>query len=293
MFSTKSDEQFLKKNAYFSQTQTDDILNLPKEVPNIINHLHAGPTVNHLFMHIIVHSDLSSICLGRGILQANIPQESKKIKKLAKEYIKIAKGKNTTLKLIEESNDDATNAKLLRKYTTSKRSGDYENTNAAKYYNAVLFCGDEPEFVYAMLNEQPAIYHTSGRGQHKFRIYIPKNSSSMTEEEHTKLVNEQIINNYIHKAFEYTRLFTDVNAFIRSYLTNINTVLTNPLIINESKNNEEIERIFKYIIQTVILNNKSIITLLKQSEEKYAALGTNIKTKLSTYKLETLPINSK
>jgi hypothetical protein len=30
---------------------------------------------------------------------------------------------------------------------------------------------------------------------------------------------------------------------------------------------------------------------LKQSEEKYAALGTNIKTKLSTYKLETLPIN--
>ncbi|NDB86311.1 MAG: hypothetical protein EB127_26985, partial [Alphaproteobacteria bacterium] len=216
-FSTNPDAPYPKTSAYFLQSAGKGSLILPDVggQQETIKNLQRGPSVNHLFMHLIVHSDLTAICQGLGATNADaMAAKSKEIKRDAKRLINAANNplsgaKNTTLKLVQPAAGQVSNPALLRKYTTSKRTGDYENTNGAKYHNAVLFCGDEPEFVYAMLNEQPAIYHTHDAAGHKFRINASK-SFGLTIAQQEEREKEQTVINYIHKAFELTRLFTNV-----------------------------------------------------------------------------------
>jgi hypothetical protein len=286
-FSTGPDTIFSKNNAYFIQDARTNSLVLPGQNPARIDNLRAGPTVNHLFMHIIVHSDLTPICAALDYTPATIAARSESIKRDAKRLINAAnnplKGsKNITLKL---QPGDVSNPTLLRKYTTSKRTGDYENTNAAKYHNAVLFCGDEPEFVYAMLNEQPAIYHTHEAGGHKFRIYNPKTFGLTTEEQEVR-ERDQVITNYIHKAFELTRLFTNVKTHTMAFFDSITRIFPETLTFPESNDSREIQRILKYIICIVIIGNTPLIKELKKSYTTFERLSGPIKEKLSQYNIE-------
>ena len=286
-FSENSDKIFSKNTAYFTQDARTNSLVLPGQDPARIDNLRAGPTVNHLFMHLIVHSDLTPICTALASTPAAIAAMSESIKRDAKRLINAANnplkgGKNTTLKL---KPGEASDPALLRKYTTSKRTGDYENTNAAKYHNAVLFCGDEPEFVYAMLNEQPAIYHTHEAGGHKFRIYNPK-TFGLTIEEQEAREKDQIITNYIHKAFELTRLFTNVKTHTVAFFDSITRIFPESLIFPGSTNSKEIQRIFKYIICIVIIRNTPLIKELKKSYATFERLTGPIKEKLSHYQIE-------
>jgi hypothetical protein len=291
-FSTNTNQQFSKENAYFVQNAGKSSLILPGQVPARIDNLNAGPTVNHLFMHIVVHSDLVS--LFTGMPAATIASKSEILKNQAKEYLKpanppVKSGKNTTLRLVEPRQGEVSNPALLRKYTTSKRTGDYENTNAAKYHNAVLFCGDEPEFVYAMLNEQPAIYHTHDAGGHKFRMNLPK-SFGLSLEDQAAREKEQTVISYAHKAFEFTRLFTNVKEFVLEYFNNITTVFSKPLI-QFSTSGTEYTDLFKYIIHTHILSNTKIIKELQKSYTKFGELSSIITARLSRYSITQLELD--
>jgi hypothetical protein len=287
-FSETPTEQYPKNAAYFIQNTDIDSLILEGQVPNRIDNLQRGPSVNHLFMHLIVHSDLTPISKALGAkTPPAIAAKSEKIKRDATRLINAAnnplKGKkSTTLKLIAPVADNARNAELLRKYTTSKRTGDYENTNAAKYHNAVLFCGDEPEFVYAMLNEQPAIYHTHEAAGHKFRINV-SNFSGISDNELIKRKNEQTVINYLHKAFEVTRLFTNVKKFVLDYFENINMVFSKHIDITWFPTN-----LFKYIIRKFILSNQSVITDLYTSCQSFKKLNATIQERLTRYNIHEI-----
>lgn len=292
-FSTSPDEQFSKEAAFFVQDAGKNTLNLPGQIPAKINILHAGPTVNHLFMHLIVHSDLRP--LFSDLPADAIARNSELLKGRAKALINSANdplksARNTTLKLVQPAAGEVSNPVLLRKYTTSKRTGDYENTNAAKYHNAVLFCGDEPEFVYAMLNEQPAIYHTHDAAGHKFRINISRNVS-LTPAEQSERDREQIVINYTHKAFELTRFFTNVKGFILDYFTNIDTVFSKPFIQFSTPGTEYTD-LFRYIISKHILSNTKIITELRKSYTKFQQLNDLIKARLSTYSIDQVTLDN-
>jgi hypothetical protein len=291
-FSTDLDQQFAKDTAYFMQGGGKNSLILPGQVPARINILNAGPSVNHLFMHLIVHSDLRS--LFTGLPADAVARNSELLKGRAKALINSANdplksARNTTLKLVQPAAGEVSNPELLRKYTTSKRTGDYENTNAAKYHNAVLFCGDEPEFVYAMLNEQPAIYHTHDAGGHKFRINVSKNAGLSLEDQAAR-EKEQTVISYAHKAFELTRLFTNVKEFVLEFFNNITDVLSKPLIQFSSEGTEYTD-LFKYIIHKHILSNTKIITELQKSYTKFGELSSIIITRLSRYSITQLELD--
>jgi hypothetical protein len=292
-FSDTPDTLYPKNAAYFIQNTDIHSLILEGQVPNRIDNLQRGPSVNHLFMHLIVHSDLTPICSAlRAETPTAIAAKSAQIKRDATRLINAAnnplKGKkSTTLKLIPPVAGQPANPELLRKYTTSKRTGDYENTNAAKYHNAVLFCGDEPEFVYAMLNEQPAIYHTHESAGHKFRINV-SNSSAITPQQREARDNEQTVINYLHKAFEITRFFTAVRQFILDYFENIDTVFskvihfdftTRPITPPDPEHTD----LFKYIIRKVILSNRVTLSNLHASHTNFQELNTDIKKRLVSY----------
>ena len=292
-FSTDSEQQFSKDAAYFMQGDGKNSLILPGQVPARINILNAGPSVNHLFMHLIVHSDLRS--LFTDLPAAVVARNSELLKGRAKALINSANdplksARNTTLKLVQPAAGEVSNPALLRKYTTSKRTGDYENTNAAKYHNAVLFCGDEPEFIYAMLNEQPAIYHTHDAGGHKFRINISINAG-LTSAEQSEREREQVVINYTHKAFELTRFFTNVKQFVLDYFTNITTVFSKSFIQFSTPGTEYTD-LFKYIIYTHILSNTKIIKELQKSYVRFEQLNEIIKARLRRYSIDKVDLNN-
>jgi len=292
-FSTNTDAQYLKSSAFFEQQADVNSLILPGQVPDRIDNLQRGPSVNHLFMHLILHSDLTPISTALGAdTPANKQKKSSEIKRDAKRLINAAnnplKGKKTSTLKLEQG--EVSDPRLLRKYTTSKRTGDYENTNGAKFHNAILFCGDEPEFVYAMLNEQPAIYHTHEAGGHKFRIYIPKTVKLSPEQKQIKQ-DAQTVTNYIHKAFELQRLFTNVKEFVKGFFLSIQEKFTSNLIFTESKKNIQIMHLFKYIICKIILNNEETIRQLNESYQIFEELNGVIKARLSKYNCEVLKIS--
>lgn len=293
-FSENTRQLFPKDKAFFQQVGAEDSLTIGKER---IRALKRGPSVNHLFCHIIVHSDLTPVCQALGAkTPAEIASKSEGIKRDAKLLINTANnplksGKNSTIRLISETPGEKENPALLRKYTTSKRTGDYENANAAKFHNAVLFGGDEPEFVYAMLNEQPAIYHTSGAGGHKFRIFIPR-VSGQTPEQLELAQQEQTVNNYMHKAFEFTRLFSNVKGFVSSFLESITKILSSKLIVAESKNKEYMENLLKYMISSIILKNKAAIKRFQNASESLGNLSPDIRAVLDKYKLTSIEASS-
>lgn len=292
-FSETPDTLYPKNSAYFIQNTDIDSLILEGQVPNRIDNLQRGPSVNHLFMHLIVHSDLTPICRALGaVTPAAIAAKSAQIKRDATRLINAAnnplKGKkSTTLKLIPPVAGEAANAALLRKYTTSKRTGDYENTNAAKYHNAVLFCGDEPEFVYAMLNEQPAIYHTHESAGHKFRINV-SNFSGISEDQRQAREDEQTVINYLHKAFELERLFTNVKNFVLDYFENITTIFSQEDPAVTSTYLREYVDIFKYTFRKVILSNRETLSNLYDSSDSFKELNTSIKNRLVRYGIKEI-----
>jgi len=293
-FSENTTQLFAKDRAFFQQVGAEDSLTVGKER---IRELKRGPSVNHLFCHIVVHSDLTLICQGLGAKSAaEVSSKSEEIKRDAKRLINSANDplksrKNSTIRLIADAPGEKENPALLRKYTTSKRTGDYENANAAKFHNAVLFGGDEPEFVYAMLNEQPAIYHTSGAGGHKFRIFIPR-ISGQTPEQLELAQQEQTVNNYIHKTFEFTRLFSKVKGFVTSFLESITRVLSNKLIVTGSKNNDYMENLLKYMISRIILKNSPAIKRFQNASEAFGNVSPDIKAVLDKYNLTSIELTS-
>jgi hypothetical protein len=161
---------------YFNQATSE--LVLPNSTIKITK---AGPSVNHLFMHILHHFQddetakldaKTKIAIGNMIKKASIEKNSK----------------NLTYKYVDKK-EGAEQKKELRRLTASKRSGDYESIHSAIAHKAVTFTGDEPAFTYAVLNKQPAIYHICTPQGHFFRFYVPPSGSQADFELYKKFTN--------------------------------------------------------------------------------------------------------
>ena len=198
-------EESLSLN-YFNQA-TDRLILEGGQVRNINK---AGPSVNHLFMHMILEKP--------GLLEAT--------KNKYKQMIKVSKldsKKNLVETLLPGAgNEDADKGQRLRKLTTSKRTGDYENIHSAIEAGALMITGDEPAFTYAKMNKCPAIYHINTNANHTFKLYIPP---PLDEEENRQKIQQNLTTSLLLQCLELRTLFGATTDFYKGYLRNIQEVL--------------------------------------------------------------------
>jgi hypothetical protein len=199
------DEANLSQN-YFNQT-TDRLILQDGQVRNINK---AGPSVNHLFMHMILE-------------KSTLPEL---IKNKYKQMIKVSKldsKKNLVEPLLPGAgNQDAYKDQRLRKLTTSKRTGDYENIHSAIEAGALMITGDEPAFTYAKMNKCPAIYHINTKANHTFKLYIPP---PINETERRLKIEENLMTGLILQSLELRTLFGATTEFYKGYLNNLKEVI--------------------------------------------------------------------
>jgi hypothetical protein len=192
---------------YFNQR--NNTLIRQGEAPRSI--IKAGPSVNHLFMHMIIEKE--------GL--------SELIKNKYKQMIKVSKldsKKNLVETVFPDAGtgDTATRGSRLRKLTTSKRTGDYENIHSAIEAGALMFTGDEPAFTYAKLNQCPAVYHINTKAAHLFKLYIPPPADPADNE---RRIQENLTTGLLLKCLELRNTFGATAAFYTGFLRNLKDVV--------------------------------------------------------------------
>ena len=192
---------------YFNQS--NDTLFREGEDPKRITK--PGPSVNHLFMHMIVEKD--------GLPDA--------LKMKYKQLIRVSRfdsKKNLVEPLLAAAGEAEPIAKgqRLRKLTTSKRTGDYENIHSAIEAGALMFTGDEPAFTYAKLNKCPAVYHVNTNASHVFKLYIPPPPNP---EDNERKIRENLTTGLLLQCLELRNTFGATAAFYKGYLKNLKNVV--------------------------------------------------------------------
>ena len=172
----------------------------------------SGPSVNHLLLHMILNTPTVSLEQTESDLLKNV---------LRAASLSAAKSKNITF-IVDEGGNDNDKDQKLRNYTSSKRSGDYENIHSAKFFNALMFTGDEPAFTYGVMNQYPIVYHLKSEVKHYFRFYIPPTNPVFT----AIYENQKDLRDYVHKATELETIF---GTSIGNYTTLFNTTIPNEL----------------------------------------------------------------
>jgi len=170
----------------------------------------AGPSVNHIFMHMVLEGDGISEAIKKKyrIMITNSKKDSKK---------------NSTIDLLGGASDAN-----LRELTSSKRSGDYENIHSAIATESLMFTGDEPAFTYAVMNKRAAVFHSSSGGQHHFKLYKPPVRDPLAARAYA--LKKEIIG-LVLQASELEKIFGATDAFYRNYLTNLKeTVFSNGIV---------------------------------------------------------------
>jgi hypothetical protein len=106
----------------------------------------------------------------------------------------------------------------LRRLTSSKRSGDYENIHSAIHAKALMFTGDEPAFTYGVLNKCPIVFHSCSATGHHFKFYIPPptDPAKAAAEAETRAVVAAVL-----KASELQKFFGGADQFYKSFLSNL------------------------------------------------------------------------
>lgn len=214
-----------------------------------------GPSVNHLFLHIARHAN--------GL--------NEKIKTKAEILIKRSKidsKKNMTLNLKAEKGNVANDAKYLREFTSSKRSGDYENIHSAMANNCILFTGDEPAFTYAVLNKQPVILHYLSGPEHVFRFYVPPPADDTALQ---KRKEEKTINALILKASELIKIFGASDRYFKGYLTNIQNALSGTITVGQQKSPLGGLLLKGVLYKTMKDMDETVFTQLDRANEIFAA----------------------
>ena len=197
---------FNYSSAYFNQ-RTDEIMYLG----GTHKITKAGPSVNHLFMHMALEGDASIIT----------PQLQAKFKVMINAAKKDSK-KNMVLPLNKEAGNPAGKDTRLRELTSSKRSGDYENIHSAIHTSSLMFTGDEPAFTYAILNKCPVVFHSTSSSGHHFKLYIPANKDPAIAA--AAAAKREILAAAL-KAAELQKFFGGADMFYKSYLTNLKTAV--------------------------------------------------------------------
>jgi hypothetical protein len=197
---------FTSESAYFNQA-TNTIKYPGNDGISIIK---AGPSVNHLFMHMALEGD--------GVTA----QLKEKFKIMIRDAKKDSK-KNMVLPLDATAGTATSQDMRLRGLTSSKRSGDYENIHSAIQTGSLMFTGDEPAFTYGVMNKCPIAFHSSSSTTgHHFRFYVPPNKDPALAAAAAK--KREIISTVV-KAAELQRFFGGTDRFYGSFLTNLKTAV--------------------------------------------------------------------
>lgn len=191
---------FNYQSAYFKQAE--DIIVYPGYSSKITK---CGPSVNHLFMHMALEGD---------DISGQLKEKFKIMIKAAKKDSK----NNLVLALEVGAGKPELQDERLRKLTSSKRSGDYENIHSAMNRDALMFTGDEPAFTYGVLNKCPIIFHSSSATGHHFKLYIPP---PRNPEIAKAAAEERALISEVLKAAELQKFFGGTDVFYKSYLINI------------------------------------------------------------------------
>ncbi|NCW13604.1 MAG: hypothetical protein EBV82_10715, partial [Chitinophagia bacterium] len=185
--------QFNSQTNYFQLEEANkNILQLdimPYVSPRKLN-ITAGPSVNHLFMHMVLNANSDKLreVVGAGRID-DVIRNAKRMINFANSPLKSPQGlKNITLPL-KEILDREDKAAYLRQLETSKMSGDHEDKNAALFNNAVLWCSDEPLFCACVLDKVPAVYVRRPGPSIILRFYVPP-PASPEESQRIKLEND-------------------------------------------------------------------------------------------------------
>jgi hypothetical protein len=198
--STSLQTTFTAESAYFRQA-TNEIIYPGAKIPIT----KAGPSVNHLFMHMALEGDDVS---------AQLKEKFKVMIRAAKNDSK----KNMVLPLDATAGTAAAQDVRLRRLTSSKRSGDYENIHSAIHAKALMFTGDEPAFTYAVLNKCPIVFHSCSATGHHFKFYIPPptDPAAAAAQAATRAVVAAVL-----KASELQKFFGGADEFYKSFLSNL------------------------------------------------------------------------
>lgn len=218
----------------------------------------AGPSVNHIFMHMILEKQ-------------GLPDLVKNKYKAMINAAKVESKKNMTLPLDAMAGGVVAEqrAERLRKLAASKRSGDYENIHSAIRTKAIMFTGDEPAFTYGVLNKCRMIYHVNTRGTHTFKVFIPPPEDE-NDLKAQKLKTRR--NGLILEASELLKIFGATTRFYNEYLTNISTVLFSKLPVSVC-GDPEVGRILQMYFVNELLNEKPFFEQLRKACKLYEKLG--------------------
>jgi hypothetical protein len=255
----------------------------------------SGPSVNHLLLHMILNTPKHIVTLEQKVseLLENV---------LRAASLSASKSKNYTF-ILDKGVNDAAKDQKLRDYTSSKRSGDYENIHSAKFFNALMFTGDEPAFTYGVMNQYPIVYHLKSEVKHYFRFYIPPTNPLLT----AIYENQKDLRDYVHKATELDTIFgTSIAKYTTLFNTTIDTKLNKDIQITGAMASrikdcdKMLGEVFKGVLVNNILKIENIIEnilafqavkenldqtkkdYIAQINVKLAALSTINSTKLNT-----------
>jgi hypothetical protein len=198
--SNSPQDTFTAQSAYFEQAT--DKITYPGNTYRITK---AGPSVNHLFMHMALEGDSVS------------PQLKEKFKQMIRASKKDSK-KNMVLPLDAEAGTASNSDIRLRRLTSSKRSGDYENIHSAIQTGSLMFTGDEPAFTYGVLNKCPIVFHSCSVSGHHFKLYIPPPKDLVLA---AREVEERAILDAVLRAAELQKLFGITDIFYKSFFKNL------------------------------------------------------------------------
>ncbi len=208
-FANSGNTPFVSLSAYFTDKE---IVRQNANPPLQLLKNKSGPSVNHLLLHMILNTpDLKLDADNTNPVNANL------LKNVLKAASLSTKSKNITFNL-DDGGDKQAKLQKLRNYTSSKRSGDYENIHSAMVFKALMFTGDEPAFTYGLMNRIPIVYHLKSETRHFFRFYIPPtNAVHDAISKHQKDLRE-----YMHKATELDTIFgTSIDNYTKLFNTDI------------------------------------------------------------------------
>jgi len=226
----------------------------------------AGPSVNHIFMHMLLEADGISDAIKQKyrIMIANSKKDSKK---------------NSTIDLLGGASD----AKL-RELTSSKRSGDYENIHSAIATDSLMFTGDEPAFTYAVMNKRAAVFHSSSGGQHHFKLYKPPLRDPLAARAQAQ--KKEIIT-LVLKAAELEKLFGATDIFYRNYLINLKETIFSDRIVRVGTSSKVGEYLITYL-SNELERRKDIFNNIIMSRTNFARLPAINTRGLKDVKIDNL-----
>jgi hypothetical protein len=254
---------------YFNQG--NDTLIRPGEAPRNITK--AGPSVNHLFMHMIIEKE-------------GLPELTKNKYKQMIKVSKLDSKKNLVETAFPDAGTGNTAARgtRLRKLTTSKRTGDYENIHSAIEAGALMFTGDEPAFTYAKLNQCPAVYHINTKAAHLFKLYIPPPADPAVN---ARKIQENLTTGLLLKCLELRNTFGATAAFYTGFLRNLKDVVFSANIYVAGS--DEVGRLLQKYFINEFRENREFFAELKNACAVYRTLNiTTPEATLRTYTYEQL-----